>query len=166
MEYVVIGKILNTFGIKGELKADAYTDFVEERFKKDSTVYIGEEHVPFVMRSYRMHKGFYLLSFKDVDDINLVEKYKGMLLYKAKSDIHKLKEGEYYFSDLKDLDVYVDDKKIGKVLQVEEGIAANNLRVLKDEDRKEYLVPFLPVFIRNVDLDEKRIDVIQMEGLL
>ena len=166
MEYVVIGKILNTFGIKGELKADAYTDFVEERFKKDSTVYIGEEHVPFVMRSYRMHKGFYLLSFKDVDDINLVEKYKGMLLYKAKSDIHKLKEGEYYFSDLKDLDVYVDDKKIGKVLQVEEGIAANNLRILKDEDRKEYLVPFLPVFIRNVDLDEKRIDVIQMEGLL
>lgn len=166
MEYVVIGKILNTFGIKGELKADAYTDFVEERFKKDSTVYIGEEHVPFVMRSYRMHKGFYLLSFKDVDDINLVEKYKGMLLYKAKSDIHKLKEGEYYFSDLKDLDVYVDDKKIGKVLQVEEGIAANNLRVLKDEDRKEYLVPFLPVFIDNVDLDEKRIDVIQMEGLL
>lgn len=166
MEYVVIGKILNTFGIKGELKADAYTDFVEERFKKDSTVYIGEEHVPFVMRSYRMHKGFYLLSFKDVDDINLVEKYKGMLLYKAKSDIHKLKEGEYYFSDLKDLDVYVDDKKIGKVLRVEEGIAANNLRVLKDEDRKEYLVPFLPVFIRNVDLDEKRIDVIQMEGLL
>lgn len=166
MEYVVIGKILNTFGIKGELKADAYTDFVEERFKKDSTVYIGEEHVPFVMRSYRMHKGFYLLSFKDVDDINLVEKYKGMLLYKAKSDIHKLKEGEYYFSDLKDLDVYVDDKKIGKVLQVEEGIAVNNLRILKDEDRKQYLVPFLPVFIRNVDLDEKRIDVIQMEGLL
>ena len=166
MEYVVIGKILNTFGIKGELKADAYTDFVEERFKKDSTVYIGEEHVPFVMRSYRMHKGFYLLSFKDVDDINLVEKYKGMLLYKAKSDIHKLKEGEYYFSDLKDLDVYVDDKKIGKVLQVEEGIAANNLRILKDEDRKEYMVPFLPVFISHVDLDEKRIDVIQMEGLL
>ncbi|MBR6233577.1 MAG: ribosome maturation factor RimM [Erysipelotrichaceae bacterium] len=166
MEYVVIGKILNTFGIKGELKADAYTDFVEERFKKDSTVYIGEEHVPFVMRSYRMHKGFYLLSFKDVDDINLVEKYKGMLLYKAKSDIHKLKEGEYYFSDLKDLDVYVDDKKIGKVLRVEEGIAANNLRILKDEDRKEYLVPFLPVFIDNVDLNEKRIDVIQMEGLL
>ena len=166
MEYVVIGKILNTFGIKGEPKADAYTDFVEERFKKDSTVYIGEEHVPFVMRSYRMHKGFYLLSFKDVDDINLVEKYKGMLLYKAKSDIHKLKEGEYYFSDLKDLDVYVDDKKIGKVLQVEEGIAANNLRILKDEDRKEYLVPFLPVFISHVDLDEKRIDVIQMEGLL
>ena len=166
MEYVVIGKILNTFGIKGELKADAYTDFVEERFKKDSTVYIGEEHVPFVMRSYRMHKGFYLLSFKDVNDINLVEKYKGMLLYKAKSDIHKLKEGEYYFSDLKDLDVYVDDKKIGKVLQVEEGIAANNLRILKDEDRKEYPVPFLPVFIDNVDLNEKRIDVIQMEGLL
>ena len=166
MEYVVIGKILNTFGIKGELKADAYTDFVEERFKKDGTVYIGEEHVPFVMRSYRMHKGFYLLSFKDVDDINLVEKYKGMLLYKAKSDIHKLKEGEYYFSDLKDLDVYVDNALMGKVLQVEEGIRSNNLRIYKNEDGKEYIVPFMPVFVENVDLENKRIDIVKMEGLL
>lgn len=166
MEYVLIGKIVNTFGIRGELKVDSYTDFVKERFKKGSTVYIGEKHEPFIVNGYRQHKGFLLVSFKDHEDINLVEKYKNMMLYKAKEDIHKLKKGEYYFSDLKDLDVYVDDKKIGKVLQVEEGIAANNLRVLKDEDRKEYLVPFLPVFIRNVDLDEKRIDVIQMEGLL
>ena len=166
MEYVLIGKIVNTFGIRGELKVDSYTDFVKERFKKGSTVYIGEKHEPFIVNGYRQHKGFLLVSFKDHEDINLVEKYKNMMLYKAKEDIHKLKKGEYYFSDLKDLDVYVDDKKIGKVLQVEEGIAANNLRILKDEDRKEYLVPYLPVFIRNVDLDEKRIDVIQMEGLL
>ena len=166
MEYVLIGKILNTFGIRGELKVDAYTDFIEERFKKDSTVYIGEEHLPFVMKNYREHKGFLLVSFKDIDDINLVEKYKGMMLYKAKNDIHKLKQGEYYFSDLKDLDVYVEGEKIGKVLRVEEGIASNHLRILKQEDGKEYLVPFLPVFIKKVDLDEKRIDVIAMEGLL
>ena len=107
-----------------------------------------------------------MLAFKDLEDINLVEKYKGMMLYKAKSDIHKLKEGEYYFSDLKDLDVYVEGVKVGRVLKVEESIRNNNLRVLKDEDKKEYLVPFLPVFIEKVDLEAKRIDVVKMEGLL
>ncbi len=166
MEYVTIGKILNTFGIKGELKVDVYTDFTEERFKKDSTIYIGEDYLPFKVRSYREHKGFLLLLLKDNEDINLVERFKGMYLYKSKDDIKPLKEGEYYFSDLQDLDVYVDDKKIGRVLNVEAGLRNNNLRVLKDEDHKEYLIPFIPVFIKDVDLKEKRIDINWIEGLI
>lgn len=166
MEYVTIGKILNTFGIKGELKVDVYTDFPEDRFRKGSTVYIGDEYRPFEVGSYREHKGFLLLLLKDNEDINLVEKFKGMYLYKSKDDIKPLGEGEYYFSDLKDLDVYADDKKIGRVLNVEAGLRNNNLRVLKDEDGKEYLIPFIPVFIRNVDLNEKRIDINWIEGLI
>lgn len=166
MEYILIGKILNTFGIKGELKVASYTDFDEERFKKNSKIYIGEDYIEFKVKDYRMHKGFLLLTLKDNEDINLVEKYKGQLIYKSSKDIKPLKKGEYYFSDLKDLDVYVEDKLIGKVLKVEEGIKHNNLRILKNEDNKEYLVPFLDVFIKNVDLDNKRIDVIKMEGLL
>ncbi|MBO7698926.1 MAG: ribosome maturation factor RimM [Erysipelotrichaceae bacterium] len=166
MDYVTIGKILNTFGIKGELKVDVYTDFTEERFKKGTTVYIGEDYKPFTVDGYREHKGFMLLSLKDHEDINLVEKYKGMYIYKSREDIRPLEDGQYYFSDLKDLDVYVDDKKVGKVLKVEEGIRNNNLRVLKDEDGNEYLIPFIPVFIRNVDLKEKRIDINWIEGLI
>ena len=166
MEYTRIGKIVNTFGIKGELKVDVYTDFASERFKKDSLIYIGEDYKEFIVKSYKMHKGFMLLLLKDNEDINLVEKYKNQFIYKSKDDIKPLKKGEYYFSDLKDLDVYVDNVCIGKVISVESGIRNNNLRVLKNDDKKEYLVPFIPVFISNVDLDNKRIDVIKMEGLL
>ena len=166
MEYVTIGKILNTFGIKGELKVDIYTDFVKDRFKKGSTVYVGEKYLPFTVEGYRIHKGFLLVKFKDHEDINLVEKYKNMFIYKAKDDIKPLKEGEYYFSDLKDLDVYVEDKKVGTVISVETGSRNNNLRVLKDEDNKEYLIPFIPVFIKNVDLKKRRIDINWIEGLL
>lgn len=166
MEFVVIGKIVNTFGIKGELKIASYTDFEKDRFKKDSTVYIGEDYLPFTVKSYRIHKGFLLLTLKDNEDINLVEKYKNKLIYKNKEDIPPLKKGEYYFSELRDLDVYVDNEKIGKVLRVEEAIQANNLRILKDEDKKEYLVPFLDVFIEKVDLDNKAIHIKKMEGLL
>ena len=166
MEYVVIGKIVNTFGIKGELKVYSYTDFVKERFKKGSKVYLSEKYLPFEVNSCREHKGFLLVSFKDHEDINLVEKYKNMLIYKAKEDIKPLKKGEYYFSDLRDLEVYVEGKKIGRVKIVEEGIRSNNLRIVKYADEKEYLVPFLDVFIEKVDLENKRIDIVKMEGLL
>ncbi len=166
MEYVTIGKIVNTFGIRGEVKVDSYTDFEKERFKKDSTVYIGEEHLPLQVAGYRQHKGFLLVCFKDHEDINLIERFKGKMIYKSKEDIKPLKKGEYYFSDLMGLNAYVEGKCVGKVLRVEEGLVANNLRIRKEEDGKEYLVPFLPVFIENVDLEEKRIDIIKMEGLL
>lgn len=166
MEYVTIGKILNTFGIKGELKVDVYTDFLKDRFKKGSTVYVGDDYLPFVVESYREHKGFLLLQFKDNNDINLVEKYKGLYLYKSKDDIKPLKDGEYYFSDLKNLDVYIDDKIVGKVINVEQGLRNNNLRVLKNEDNKEYLIPYLPVFIKEVNLKENRISINWIEGLI
>ncbi len=166
MEYVTIGKILNTFGIKGELKVDVYTDFPEDRFQKGSTVYIGDDYLPFKVASHREHKGFMLLLLEDNEDINLVEKFKGMYLYKSKDDIMPLQDGQYYFSDLKDLDVYADDERIGKVLNVESGLRNNNLRVLKAEDNKEYLIPFIPVFIKKVDLEERRIDINRIEGLI
>ena len=89
-----------------------------------------------------------------------------MTVYKAKEDIKPLKKGEYYFSDLMDLDVFVEGRLKGRVLKVEEGIRNNNLRIRKEEDGKECLVPFLPVFIEKVDLKEKRIDVVKMDGLL
>ena len=166
MEFVSIGKIINTFGIKGELKIASYTDFENERFAKDTVVYVGEKHIPFTVASLRSHKGFLLVQFKDHEDINLVEQYKNCLIYKSKDDIPPLPEGEYYFSDIRGLKVYVEDVCVGKVIDMEEGTPHNNMRIRKEEDGKEYLVPFLPVFVRNVDLENGRIDIIRMEGLL
>ena len=75
-----------------------------------------------------------------------------------------MKDGEYYFSDLVGLDVFSNDKIIGTVLTVEEGISSNYLRVkVKD---KEKLIPFIPAFIEKVDLDSKKINIKEIEGLL
>lgn len=164
MEYILLGKIVNTFGIRGELKVQYTTDFIEERFKKGSLIYIGSDKLPFEVKSYKLHKGFLLLLLKGNEDINLVEKYKNMFIYKSKDDVKPLKKGDYYFSDLMNLDVYVEDILVGKVKNVEEGISSNYLRVL--HDNKESLVPFLPAFIKNVDLDNHRIDINKIEGLL
>lgn len=164
MEFIKIGKIVNTFGIRGELKVDYYTDFIDERFKKDTTVYVGEDKLPFIMLNHRIHKGFLIIKFKDNEDINLVEKYKNMYIYKSQDDIKPLKKGEYYFSDLKDLDCYVNDTLIGKVLKVESGIKYNYLRILTDS--KEKLVPYLPQFVDSVDLENRKIVIKDIEGLL
>lgn len=164
MEFIKIGKIINTFGIKGELKLDVYTDFIDERFKKDTTVYVGEDKIAFVMKNFKIHKDYLLIQFKDNEDINLVEKYKNMYVYKSKDDIKPLKEGEYYFSDLINLDVYVNEELIGKVIRVESGIRSNYLRINTNDQEK--LVPFLPAFIEKVDLQNKKIVVKKIEGLL
>lgn len=164
MEFIKIGKIVNTFGIKGQLKVDSYTDFIDERFKNGSTVYVGEEKLAFVVNKHQMHKGFLLIQFKDYEDINLVEKYKNKDIYKSTDDIKPLGNGEYYFRDLKDLDVYVNENKIGKVIEVEKGISSNYLRVLVDN--KEKLVPYVKAFIKNVDLDNNKIEINSIEGLL
>lgn len=163
MEYITIGKIINTHGVKGELKVDVFTDFVNERFLKNSLIYIGEEHNEVTVKSYRFHDGFMLLTLKDLEDINLVEKYKNSIIYKSSDDIKPIDDG-YFFRDLKGLDVFVDNQKVGTVKHCESGTACNYLRVIKDN--KEVLVPINNVFIKNVDLKEKRIDVIKMDGLL
>lgn len=164
MNYILIGKILNTHGIKGDLKVDAFTDFVEERFKKNSKIYIGEDYIQEEVKEYRNHQSFLLLRLVDKEDINLIEKYKNQYIYKAEEDIQRPKEG-YFFRELKNLDVYVENKKIGIVKNIETGTSSNYVRVLK-ENGNEALVPYLDHFILNVDLKENRMDIIKMEGLL
>lgn len=164
MEYVIIGKIVNTFGIKGELKVATSTDFIDDRFLEGSSVYVGDDYIEFVVKKHHNHKGFELVTFKDNEDINLVEKYKNCYIYKAKKDIKPLENGEYYFSDLRDLDVYKNNEIVGKVLRVEESIRNNNLRILSNN--KEILIPYLPNFIEKVDLENKAIHIQNTEGLL
>lgn len=165
MDYVVIGKIINTFGIKGELKVESHTDFLKERFKKDSLIYIGETFKAFKVASYRLHKGFVMLSLVGYDNINMVLEYKDKYIYKSLEDIKPLENGEYYFRDLINLDVFLDNKKVGKCIDVEKGKAYNFLRIKKDDD-KEVLVPNLPVFVSNIDLNCSKIVLSDRAGEL
>lgn len=167
MDYIKIGTIVNTFGLKGEVKILSCTDFEEERFEVGNTVYleVEQDYVPFVVASYRNHKGNPLVSFKGYEDINLIEKYKGYDIYFNLDDIPALEDG-YYFFELKGLKVYDEQKRyIGEVSEVEETGANNNLRVHK-EDGNDCLIPFVDPFIVDVDLDEEKIIVHVIEGLL
>ncbi|MCF0115554.1 MAG: ribosome maturation factor RimM [Erysipelotrichaceae bacterium] len=167
MDYIKIGTLVNTFGLKGEVKILSCTDFEEERFEEGNTVYVENNgtYLPFVVESYRNHKGNPLVSFKDYQDINLIEKYKGCDIYFNMDDIPELEDG-YYFFELKGLKVYDEENHyIGEVIEVEETGANNNLRILKEEGNS-VLVPFVEPFIVDVDLDEEKIMIHVIEGLL
>ena len=169
MRKIAIGRIINTHGLKGEVKVESWSDFDEERYEPGNTLYLdnGEELVEVVVETYREHKGYPLVSFKDKRDINLVEQYKGYEIVMDYDDRKPLPEGRYYVDELIGL-TCVDEEgnTIGEVLSVEPTNGAqNNLRVEK-EDGKQVLIPYVPFYIVEVNKDEGIIVVHVIEGLL
>ncbi len=165
MEFIKIGTIINTFGIKGELKIKSLTDFPEIRFKEKQLIYVyyKKDYLPFTIKRSRQHKGFILLTLLDNEDINLVEKYKNCDIFVDQEHIHSLNEGEYYYFQLRGCEVYYNNQSIGKVTSVEEGYQTV-LRIKMPE--KELLLPYVKRFIKDIDVQEKRIDIDVIEGML
>lgn len=166
MEYLKVGSIVNTFGIKGELKVDSLTDFPEVRYKADSVLYIlfNGKYEKVTVKSYRVHKGFVLLLLKNLENINFVEKYKGSDVFVSKEDLHHLKEGQFYFFQLVDCEVVYNENVIGKVEDVDSGYQA--ILRIKTNDGKQLLIPYVDRFIKSVDIEEKKIFVDLIEGFL
>lgn len=169
MKELVIGTIINTHGIKGEVKIRSCSDFDEVRYKKGNTVYLKEENslTELKVRSFRVHKGFPLVSFEGLNSINDVEKYRDCDVVIDADERQPLPEGDYYYSDLEGMDVYDEaGSRIGRCSSVEPTLGAqNNLRITL-EDGRQVLIPYVPAFIRSVSIDENRIIVNLMEGLI
>ena len=165
MEYIKVGHIVNTFGIRGELKVESLSDFTELRFRPDQELFIkkGNNYDSVIVRSVREHKGFLLVLFKGLENINLVEKYKDCDIYIHRRYIQALPIGEYYFFELNGCEVYHDNMKIGSVTEVEDGYQTV-LRIATAD--KELLLPYVPAFVKNVDVANKRIDIDVIEGML
>ena len=162
MEHVIVGQIVNTHGIKGELKVKISTDFVEERFQKGAHLFIDEhgQMVEMQVLSYRLHKGHVLVAFQGYQDINMVEKYKGCYVY-AKKDRELLDENEYYIGDLLGCEVFDQQKKIGYVKDVQ---LYEHHDILVVQGQKKIMIPYVDAFIENVDIENKRIDTTLIEG--
>jgi len=169
MEYVRIGKAINTHGLKGELKIESSSDFDDLRYEKGNTVYLywNGEYLPFTVATYRVHKGYSLVSFEGYQDINLIEQYKGALVCIPKDERHELEEGEYYMDEL--IGLMAEDeagRHIGEVIDVEETNGAQNNLVIRKDDGSEVLVPYVDEFIKDVNLEVKSITIHVIEGLL
>ena len=163
MEYLCIGKIVNTHGIKGEVRLLSNFKFKEKVFIKDFNIYIGKNKKNEVINSYRPHKQFDMITIKGITNINDVLKYKGEKVYINKLDL-KLNKDEYLDEDLIDFKVVVNDKVVGKVLDIDKNSVQKKLIVKKEE--KEFLVPLVYGIIKNINLKDGLIVLEDIKGLL
>ena len=162
MIYVL--QIVNTHGIRGEVKALHYTDG-ESFFKKVKTVY-KKDNTPVKILSWRFQKGSVLLKLEGVDDVDTAEKMKFTQLYVKEEDLPKLPDGEYYFFELIGLKAILPDGiELGEVTNVIENNAANLLEITKNDGEK-VLVPNIPVFVSKVCVKDGEIHLTPIEGLI
>ena len=125
-------------------------------------IYIGKCKVNEVINSYRHHKIFEMITINGYNNINEILKYKGEYVFVNKEDI-ELFENEYLDEDIIGLNVYVDDKCLGKVKRIDSH-GTNQVLVIKN-DEKSYLVPYNFDIILGIDLEKKKIRVKNIVGL-
>jgi 16S rRNA processing protein RimM len=165
-----VGKIVNTHGIRGEVRVISRTDFANERYKIGNTLYIFMENanapIEVKVASHRVHKSFDLLSFEGYDNINLVEKFKGAMIKIPESQLQPLDEGEYYFHEIIGCTVITEEgETIGEVKEILTP-GANDVWVVKRKNGKDVLIPYIDDIVKAVDVAEKKITIHPMEGLL
>ena len=166
MEYLTLGKIIDTFSLDGSVKILSTSTNQDIRYKKGNKVLIkiDDELKEFTIDSYRKSSNCDIVLFLELNNVDdaLLLKGKEVLVIKDSKD---LKEGYYFYSDLVGCDIISDDKKLGKVIDVEEFPAQITLRC-KSESGKQFFVPFVQAFIKSVDIEAKQIHINFMEGLL
>lgn len=164
-----VGKIVNTHGVKGEVKVVSTTDFPEERYQKGNTLYLfrnGQEPLGLVIKSHRNHKSFDLLTFEGYENINEVEKFKEGILKVQEDQLQELDEGEYYLHEIVGCRVVTTEgEELGTVKEILSP-GANDVWVVKGERGKEYLIPYIEDIVKMVDIEDQLITIEPMEGLL
>ena len=159
MDLVYVGKIVNTHGIKGELRIKSDFEKKDIVFKVGNKIIIeNEEHT---IRSYRFHKIFDMITIDEYNNINDVLRYVGKNVYVSRDSL-KLKDSDYLLSDLIGLNVVFKDTIYGIVKDYR-----NDLNpLLQIEYDKTYYIPINSNFIKTIDLENKQIIVENIEGLI
>lgn len=161
-EYIYIGKIVNTHGIKGEVRILSDFEKKDRVFVAGMPIYIGRKKEKEIINSYRHHKNFEMITMKGYNDINQILKYKGLYVYIKKEDL-KLGENEYLETDLIGLSVMVDGIKKGIVEDI--GDAGHNKLLIIKSNEKTVYIPYQKEFISNVDFNSSTITITPIKGM-
>ena len=166
-EYLEIGQIVNTNGLKGLLKVKPLTDDIR-RFEELETVYIqkGSNLIEFKIQEVKYNKNMVLLKLEGINDINEAEKYKNFYIKINRKDAVELEQNSYFIVDIINCEVYTDENEfLGKVVDVFP-TGSNDVYTIKNSEGKEILLPAISEVIKNVDIPNKKIVVHLMEGLI
>ena len=164
-----VGKIVNTHSLKGEVKVISSTDFEEERFKKGSKLLItrGNQLIrEVVVESYRNHKNFLLVKFEEIDSVEEAEKLKNLQIKIDSTEVGELEENEFYFHEIIGCQVFDEnDRNLGEIIGILTP-GANDVWVIKGEEGKEILIPYIEDVVKQIDITNKKVNIEVMEGLI
>ncbi|WP_312853887.1 ribosome maturation factor RimM [Thermoactinomyces mirandus] len=171
-EYLLVGRIVGTHGIRGEVRVQSNTDFPEVRFAPGNRLILfppgKQDPIWLMVEKSRPHKSVYLLKFQEWSSIDQAEPFKKGLLAVTRENRVPVdeEEGEYYFHQIIGLTaVTTDGKEIGEVKEILP-LPANDVWVVRSaETGKEILIPYISEIVKDVDLGQKRITIEWMEGL-
>lgn len=157
-EFICIGKIHRAHGIRGDVVLDPMTDF-PERIRRGKTVYAGNEHLPLTIARVREKAPFLLVGFKEIEDETAAAAFRNTYVFVKTADLPKLPEGEYYFHQLIGLEaVNLSGVHIGVLSEILE-TGANDVYVIRKDDGTEELVPDIPQYIHQIDVQNRIIKI-------
>ena len=154
---IYIGKIVNTHGLKGEIRIISDFKYKSDVFKINNPIYINNNK--YIVKSYRYHKIYDMITLENINSIEEAENLKGLGIYINREDY---KFDGYLNEDLIDLDVYDNDKYKGKIIDILK-TSVNELLVI--DGIKKHMVPNIPEFVKKVDLKNKKIYIEYIRGL-
>lgn len=165
-EFLEIGEIVGTHGIRGEMRLNPWCDS-PEFVTGFNTLYLdSNEGCAVQIKSARPHGNIVLLTVKDIDTVEKAQKMRGKILYMKRSDA-KLPEGTYFIAELKGCTVYDADcpeKVYGTLTDVSE-TGANDVWHIRAEDGREYLIPSIPDVVIDTDVANNRIVIRPLKGI-
>jgi len=158
-----IGKIVNTHGLRGDVKVMYWCDS-PELFHE--LAYVNIDNKEFEIEKSRVHKNMVILKLKGIDDINVAEMYRNKVLTVPREELGELPEGTYYICDLLGCAVETaSGRALGKICDIIK-TGSNDVYVVENEDKKQVLIPVIDDVVKSVDIDEKKIIIEPLKGLI
>lgn len=168
-EFLNVGKIVNTHGIRGEVRVISQTDFPEERYRKGQRLTLFRENkapLELTVAGHRKHKNFDLLTFEGYPTINDVEPLRDGILKVSKDELSELTENEYYYHEIIGLTVIDEQaRELGKIKEILSP-DANDVWVVQRKGKKDALIPYIESVVKQIDLDKGEVHIEIPEGLL
>ncbi|AEG60065.1 ribosome maturation factor RimM [Desulforamulus ruminis] len=165
-QYITVGEIVNTQGIRGEVRVLPTTDY-PERFQSTTKILVllRDQRLEYTIEKVWPHKQFIIVKFAEIPDLNAAEKMKGALLQITRKELVALPKDNYYIFDLVGLKVYEEGRELGELVQVLK-TGANDVYVIKPPEGKDLLLPALKSVVKEIDLERGKMEVKLPDGLI
>lgn len=163
MEYIFVGEIINTHGLKGELRVISDFKYKTEVFKQGFTVYVGRFKDKLKIKKIRKHKNYDLITFEELESINDVIIYKGEQIFINAID---LKIDGYFNEQLIKLEVIYKNNSIGFIESIINNNAHDILIINDLKNQKKHFIPYLDEFIEEININTKTIKIKNIKGLI